>query len=209
MSGRFITFEGGEGAGKSTQARILKGLLEACGLDVVLTREPGGSPGAEEIRKLLVEGEPDRWTALTETLLFLAARTDHIARVIGPSLVRGDWIVCDRFSDSTLVYQGIARGLGFDTVATLQDAVPGMIEPDLTILLDEAPDVGLERAGARHQDLETRFEQFDANFHDTLRMAFLELAKFHVERFVVVDGSRASDLVAADIWRIVQDRLAP
>ena len=209
MSGRFITFEGGEGAGKSTQARILKGLLEACGLSVVLTREPGGSPGAEEIRRLLVEGEPERWTPLTETLLFLAARTDHLARLIGPSLAKGDWIVCDRFSDSTLVYQGIARGLGFDTVARLQDAVPGMIEPDLTILLDVAPDVGLERAGARLEDLETRFERFDADFHDTLRMAFLELAKRHVERYVVVDGSKAPDIVAADIWRIVQDRFAP
>jgi len=209
VSGRFITFEGGEGAGKSTQARILKGLLEACGLDVVLTREPGGSPGAEEIRRLLVEGEPERWTPLTETLLFLAARTDHIARLIGPSLARGEWVVCDRFTDSTLVYQGVARGLGMSAVAKLHDAVPGILIPDLTILLDVAPETGLRRAAARHDDVETRFEKFEAEFHDTLRDAFLELSHTRAGRYVVVDGARAPDIVGAEIWQIVQDRLAP
>lgn len=209
MSGRFITFEGGEGAGKSTQARLLKASLESCGVDVVLTREPGGSPGAEEIRKLLVEGEPDRWTPLTETLLFLAARSDHLARLIGPSLAKGDWVVCDRFADSTLVYQGIARGLGVETVTRLQNAVPGMIVPDLTFLIDVAPDEGLKRAGARVEDFETRFEKFDADFHDTLREAFRDLAKAKVERYVMIDGGRSAEVVAGEIWQIVQDRFAP
>lgn len=209
MSGRFITFEGGEGAGKSTQARRLKAALESRDLDVVLTREPGGSPGAEEIRKLLVEGEPDRWTPLTETLLFLAARSDHIARLIGPSLAKGDWVVCDRFADSTLVYQGIARGLGVETVTMLQNAVPGMIVPDLTFLIDVAPETGLERAGARKEDFESRYEKFDADFHDTLRDAFRDLANAQVERYVMIDGNRSPDVVAAEIWQIVQDRFAP
>ncbi|MEY4879682.1 MAG: hypothetical protein RJB62_1151 [Pseudomonadota bacterium] len=209
MSGKFITFEGGEGAGKSTQARVLRTALESCGLDVVLTREPGGSPGAEEIRKLLVTGEPDRWTPLTETLLFLAARTDHIARLIRPALTRGDWVVCDRFTDSTLVYQGVARGLGVEAVNALQSAIPDMLVPDLTILLDVAPEDGLRRAGARPEDFETRFEKFDAEFHDTLRMAFRELAKARKERCVMIDAGRSPDLVAADIWSAVQDRLAP
>ncbi len=209
MSGKFITFEGGEGAGKSTQARVLRTALESCGLDVVLTREPGGSPGAEEIRKLLVTGEPDRWTPLTETLLFLAARTDHIARLIRPALTRGDWVVCDRFTDSTLVYQGVARGLGVEAVNALQSAIPDMLVPDLTILLDVAPEDGLRRAGARPEDFETRFEKFDAEFHDTLRMAFRELAKARKKRCVMIDAGRSPDLVAADIWSAVQDRLAP
>src|SRR5258705_12744935 len=118
--GKFISFEGGEGAGKSTQARLLKPALEARGYSVLLTREPGGSPGAEQIRKLLVEGEPDRWTPLAETLLFLAARADHVVRVIEPVLAAGLWVISDRFSDSTYVYQGIARGLGMDCVQKLQ-----------------------------------------------------------------------------------------
>ncbi len=209
MSGKFITFEGGEGAGKSTQARVLKTALKSCGLDVLLTREPGGSPGAEEIRNLLVRGEPDRWTPLTETLLFLAARSDHIARLIRPALMRGDWVVCDRFSDSTLVYQGVARGLGIETVNALQAAMPDMLVPDLTILLDVAPEEGLKRAGTRPEDFETRFEKFDAEFHDTLRMAFRELARVRKERCVVIDAGRPPELVAEDIWSAVQDRLAP
>src|SRR5580765_3491691 len=119
--GKFVTFEGGEGAGKSTQARLLKTALEARGHSVVLTREPGGSPGAEEIRKRLVEGEPDRWTPVTETLLFIAARVDHVRRLIEPALARGDWVISHRFSDSTFVYQGVARGLGVNNVRDIQE----------------------------------------------------------------------------------------
>lgn len=209
VAGKFITFEGGEGTGKSTQAELLAKSLEERDIDVVLTREPGGSPGAEEIRKLLVEGEPERWTPLTETLLFLAARSDHIARLIGPSLEKGNWVVCDRFSASTLVYQGIARGVGIETVKALQDAIPGMIYPDLTIILDVDPTIGLKRAGARQKIAESRFEKFDAAFHETLREAFRDLARASGDRCAMTDGGQAPELVANDVWQIVQERLAP
>src|SRR5882672_7345749 len=129
VRGKFISFEGGEGAGKSTQARMLRDQLLSRGRSVLLTREPGGSPGAEEIRKLLVEGEPDRWTPLSETLLFLAARADHVRRLIEPALARGDWVISDRFSDSTFVYQGVARGLGVHNVSAMQD----LALPTLTV----------------------------------------------------------------------------
>ena len=209
MAGKFISFEGGEGAGKSTQTKLLAGALQKRGVDVVLTREPGGSPGAEEIRKLLVEGEPERWTPLAETLLFLAARSDHVARLIAPSLEKGNWVVCDRFSASTIVYQGIARGVGIETVRALQDSIPGMIYPDLTIIIDVDPEVGLQRAGTRPEDVEGRFEKFDAAFHNTLRQSFRELAESGENNCVLVDGGRTPELVAADVWRIVEERLSP
>jgi len=208
LRGRFITFEGGEGAGKSTQARLLAERLRARGHEVVLTREPGGSPGAEEIRKLLVEGEPGRWTPLCETLLFLAARADHVQRLIEPALARGAWVVSDRFSDSTLVYQGVARGLGTDTVRALQRAVPGTLKPDLTIVLDVAPENGLGRAGAR-ADTATRFEKFDAAFHARLRQAFRDLAEEKSCRCVLLDGAPPPGSVAAEVWRLVESRLSP
>ena len=209
MTGKFISFEGGEGAGKSTQTNLLAASLGKRGIDVVLTREPGGSPGAEEIRKLLVEGEPERWTPLAETLLFLAARSDHVERLISPSLKENKWVVCDRFSASTLVYQGIARGVGIETVRALQDAIPGMIYPDLTIILDVDPEVGLKRADTRDKDLENRFEKFDASFHDTLRQSFRRLAEDAESNCIMVDGGRSPELVASDVWRIVEERFFP
>lgn len=208
MRGPFISFEGGEGAGKSTQARLLKDRLEARGRSVVLTREPGGSPGAEDIRKLLVEGEPERWTALTETLLFVAARSDHLARIIEPALASGAWVITDRFSDSTFVYQGVARGLGIARVRALQEAALGKCAPDLTLVLDVPPEAGLKRAHGR-QGVETRFEKFDRGFHETLRAAFREIAAAEPKRCALVDGSRPVDEVAADIWKIVEERLHP
>ena len=208
VRGKFISFEGGEGAGKSTQARILRDRIESHGRSVLLTREPGGSPGAEEIRKLLVEGEPERWTPLAETLLFLSARADHVARRIEPALAAGTWVISDRFSDSTFVYQGIARGLGIDTVRRLSRAALGDFAPDLTILLDVDPDSGLKRAGRRGQ-AEDRFERFDAAFHARLRDGFLQLAAEEPVRCAVVDGSVEAAAVAADVWRIVGERLQP
>jgi len=209
VRGKFLTFEGGDGAGKSTQARHLKASLEERGIEVVLTRDPGGSPGAEEIRKLLVEGDPERWTPLTETLLFLAARTDHIARLIERSLASGKWVVCDRFSASTLVYQGIARGLGVETVNALQNSIPGMISPDFTIILDVTLEIGLTRVGTRAEDIETRFEKFDGKFHDTIRNAFRELSNTLGEKCALVDGGAPPEHVASDIWKIVDERLRP
>ncbi len=208
MRGKFISFEGGEGAGKSTQARLLQQMLEGRRHEVVLTREPGGSPGAEEIRKLLVEGEPGRWTPLTETLLFLAARSDHVARVIEPALERGAWVISDRFSDSTFVYQGVARGLGIERARALQHAALGTLAPDLTLVLDLAPHEGLSRAGLRAHK-ETRFEKFDVAFHGRLRAAFQELAKAEPQRCVLIDGAKIPEAVAADVWRAVDDRLSP
>jgi len=204
--GRFVSFEGGEGAGKSTQAKLLAERLTAAGRKIVLTREPGGSPGAEQIRKLLVEGEPERWSALAETLLFLAARADHVGRVIEPALAAGQWVICDRFADSTVVYQGVARGLGAERVRSLQKAA-GALEPDLTIIVDVEPRAGLRRTQARGIS-ENRFEQFDSGFHRQLREAFLDIARQEPQRCVVVDGSRSVETVAADIWRIVTERLA-
>ena len=207
--GHFISFEGGEGAGKSTQARLLKAAPETRGHHVVLTREPGGSPGAEEIRKLLVEGEPERWTPLSETLLFVAARVDHVARVIEPGLARGDWVISDRFSDSTYVYQGVARGLGVDVVDRLQKAALGAFVPDLTLVLDLEPGEGLKRAGARSGANENRFERFDDGFHARLRKAFRDIAAANPQRCVMIDAGRTADEVAADVWRAVEKRLQP
>ena len=207
--GKLITFEGGEGAGKSSQARLLKSSLEEGGKRVVLTREPGGSPGAEQIRKLVVEGEPQRWTPLSETLLFLAARADHVARIIEPSLANGMWVVSDRFSDSTFVYQGVARGLGTEKVRRLHEAALGSFAPDLTLVLDLDPAEGLKRAGRRAHGDENRFERFDAAFHETLRAAFRDIARSEPKRCVVIDAGRAPEMVAADVWRAVEDRLKP
>ncbi len=209
MSGRgkFISFEGGEGAGKSTQARKLKAALEARGREVVLTREPGGSPGAEEIRKLLVEGAPERWTPLSETLLFIAARADHVARVIEPALSAGKWVISDRFSDSTFVYQGVARGLGLDAVRRLHDAAIPNFAPDLTLILDLDPAEGLKRASVRSGTAENRFEKFDADFHSRLRAGFRDIAAKEPVRCAVIDGGAAADTVAVDVLRNVVERL--
>jgi dTMP kinase len=206
--GKFITFEGGEGAGKSTQARLLKAALEARGKDAVLTREPGGTPAAEEIRKLLVEGAPERWTPLSETLLFLAARADHVARLIEPALERGQWVISDRFSDSTIVYQGIARGLGTNKVERLSAAVLGGFAPDLTLVLDVDPRKGLARAGKRGAD-ENRFERFDERFHNELISGFRAIAAAEPRRCTVINGEGSADDVAAAIWRVVEERLCP
>src|SRR6478735_11095945 len=146
MAGRFITLEGGEGTGKSTQIKRLAAALQAKGIAVLATREPGGSPGAEQIRKLMVEGEPGRWNAITETLLAYAARADHVARTIGPALTEGRWVICDRFSDSTFAYQGVGRGLDRETIRRIDSAVLDDFAPDLTLILDLDTKLGLTRA---------------------------------------------------------------
>ena len=205
MTGRFITLEGGEGAGKSTQVRLLAAALEKRGIPAVTTREPGGSPGAEEIRALLVNGAPNRWDAVTETLLIYAARADHVARTIGPALVAGKWVICDRFTDSTYAYQGVGRGLARETIRRLDSVVLDDFGPDLTLVLDMDPDVGLARAEKRG-NAESRFEKFDADFHHTLRQTFCDIAKRNPERCLLIDASGSQDDVAAAIWAAVAGR---
>ncbi len=203
--GAFVSFEGIDGSGKSTQARRLAGALEARGRKIVLTREPGGSPGAEEIRKLVLEGDPDRWSAETELLLFTAARRDHLERTIRPAVARGETVICDRFADSTRAYQGRTRGGLGSMVDDLHDLMIGL-EPDLTILVDMDPEAALARAADRGGP-ELRFEEFGLEMQREVRAFFLDLAKSHPARFRIVDGDRDADAVHADILQIVTDHL--
>ncbi|WP_185803965.1 dTMP kinase [Pontivivens nitratireducens] len=201
----FITFEGIDGSGKSTQARMLWERLASTGRDVVLTREPGGAPGAEDIRKLLVEGDPGRWSAETEILLFTAARRDHLERTIRPALDRGAVVISDRFADSTRVYQGATRGDLRDTVDALHDLMIG-VEPDITLILDTDPDAALARGLARKSG-EDRFEDMGARFQHTLREGFCALAQDQPERCILIDGDRPVQIVSADIAHRVEARL--
>ncbi|MEM6481308.1 MAG: dTMP kinase [Pseudomonadota bacterium] len=201
----FITFEGIDGSGKSTQARCLANWLKERGIDVVLTREPGGSEGAEQIRKLVLEGATDRWSAESELLLFTAARRDHLERLIEPSLKDGKVVICDRFVDSTRVYQGLRRA---DLRRVVDDLHALMIgsEPDLTLLIDTDPERGLDRANARGGD-EARFESFGPELQKKVRAGFLALAREHPNRIVVIDGNRDIDAVASDVASAVEAQL--
>ena len=205
--GRFITFEGGEGAGKSTQLRRLCARL-AQGREVVATREPGGSPGAESIRDLLVNGAADRWSPVTETLLMYAARRDHVERVITPALARGAWVICDRFADSTRAYQGAAGGTDPLLISSLETYVLAGVRPDLTLVLDLPTESGLARAGGRG-DTESRFESKGLAFHERLRAAFLDIARAEPDRCAVIDAAQDEDAVAAAVWEAVGARLHP
>lgn len=197
MAGRFITLEGGEGSGKSTQARLLADRLRAAGHEVVLTREPGGTPGAEAIRSLLVTGDSDRWTAWSEALLVTAARVDHVARVIRPALARGAWVLCDRFVDSTRAYQGAGGGLADSALTALHEQAVGLW-PDLTLvlLLDEAE--GLARAVARGT-AEARFEALGSDFHARVQGFFADLPTTEPQRCRAISASGSVDDVAARI----------
>jgi len=205
--GRFITLEGGEGAGKSTQAKRLAAWLVTPSRVAVVTREPGGAPGAEEIRRLLVEGAPERWCPMTETLLHYAARRDHLARTIAPDLGRGRWIVCDRFFDSTMAYQGYGHGVGRDFIRGLERSVVGDFRPDLTLVLDLPVEVGLARAAERRGH-EGRYEQMDLAFHGRVRDGYLAIAAAEPDRCVVIDAEADADTVQARIRETVRARLA-
>ena len=205
MTGRFISLEGGEGTGKSTQIRRLKAALEEKGVQVLATREPGGSPGAEQIRKLMVEGEPGRWDAITETLLAYAARADHVRVTIGPALLQGTWVISDRFSDSTFAYQGAGQGLDRETIRRIDSAVLDDFAPDLTLILDLDTKLGLQRALSRG-GAENRFEKFGADFHDRLRQSFLDIARRNPDRCRVIDAGGTEDQVAEAIWAAVSRR---
>ena len=202
--GRFISFEGIDGSGKSTQARMLADRLRGSGHNVVLTREPGGSPGAEEIRRLVLEGDPDRWSAETEILLFTAARRDHLEKTIRPALAAGAVVITDRFVDSTRIYQGITRGDLRQTVDTLHDLMIG-VDPDLTLLIDIEPDLGLSRAVARAGQ-ELRFEDMGVDFQLRAREGFINLAAIN-SRIQLIDGSSEAETVSEAVWARVQTHL--
>ena len=205
--GRLITFEGGEGVGKTTQIQRLRAALGKAGVDVVTTREPGGTPGAEAIRNLVTEGSADRWSPRTETLLFLAARQDHVERLIEPALAEGRWVLCDRFIDSTRVYQGLAGTLGLDLIDQLHRTIFDKLTPDLTLLLDLPVEIGLKRRAAAGEA--NRFEHKVLDFHHAVRDGFLTLAREEPARFVVVDADQTPDDVAGAIAAVITDRLMP
>jgi dTMP kinase len=205
-TGRFITLEGGEGAGKSTQIARLKAWLEGRGKTVVATREPGGSPGAEMIRKLLVEGPAERWDGTTEALLHFAARRDHLRTTVWPALKRGAWVVSDRFADSTRAYQGYGHGLDLAMLERLYEVAVGDFRPDLTLILDLPIEVGLARAAAR-RGAETRYENLPIDFHRRVKAGFLEISGREPKRCVVIDAAQDIDTLAATIARTVGERL--
>jgi len=203
--GRFITLEGGEGAGKSTQIARLAERLKAR-REVVTTREPGGSPGGEMIRKLLVEGPAERWDGTTEALLHFAARRDHLRSTVWPALEHGAWVISDRFADSTRAYQGWGHGLDLATLERLYHVAVGVFRPDLTLILDLPVEAGLARAAAR-RGAETRYESLPRDFHERVRDGFLTIARNEPERCAVIDASRDIEAVAASIARVVAERL--
>jgi dTMP kinase len=206
MAGRFWSFEGIDGSGKSTQARMLADRLTALGHDVVLTREPGGSPGAEEIRRLVLEGAADRWSTETELLLFNAARRDHLEKTIRPALARGAIVISDRFADSSRIYQGLTRGDLLDTANRLHALMIG-VEPDRTFLIDIDAAEGLRRAVAR-PGKELRFEGMGLTVQETARAGFLALAGAQPHRFVTIDGARHIDAVATDVMAAAEAALS-
>jgi dTMP kinase len=210
MRGRFITFEGGEGAGKSTHAALLAQKLRGLGIGVVLTREPGGSPGAEIIRHVLLSGAAKPLGPEAEALLFAAARDDHVRNTILPALTRGRWVICDRFTDSTRIYQGDLGGVDHKLLRALERVTVGDLRPDLTFVLDLPVEIGMSRAEKRRGDAAgDRFESESKDFHERLRDSFRMLAMSDPNRCVLIDASRARDDVAEQIWAIVNKRLNP
>jgi dTMP kinase len=206
-AGLFITLEGGEGAGKSTLIKGLQRRLEELGKTAIVTREPGGTEGAEAIRALLLTGDAERWSPLSELCLFYAAREDHLERLIRPSLAQGDIVLCDRFADSTRAYQGQAGGTGRTAVEALDRLIVKDTQPDLTLILDIDPQIGLARAAAR-RGTEDRFEGKAFAFHTSLRAAYLAIAEEFPQRCVILDAALSPDALLTLAWSCVEDRLA-
>jgi dTMP kinase len=192
--GKFITLEGGEGAGKSTQVRLLCAALEERGVKAIVTREPGGTPGAEAVRDLLLHGAEDGWSPMTESLLHFAARREHLDKKVLPALSRGSWVVSDRFADSTMAYQGYGQGLGREPIEALYRIVVGAFEPDLTLILDLPVEEGLARADGRRTGKD-RYERMDRDFHERLRHGFLEIARLAPSRCRVIDARMDTEKV--------------
>ncbi len=211
MTRKFITFEGGEGTGKSTQARLLADYLIQQGHKVVLTREPGGSPGAEIIRDLLVSGAIDRWTPISEALMMYAARADHWQNLIQPELAKGTWVICDRFADSSMAYQGYGRGVDLKFLQQLYKMVIGDKQPDRTFVLDINPEIGLQRSFERlnasgKNVSEGRFEAMDLDFHRRLRNGFLEIARMNPDRCIVIDATKSLQLIHQKIVSFLDEK---
>jgi dTMP kinase len=210
MRGRFISFEGGEGTGKSTHAGLLARRLESLGIDVLLTREPGGSPGAEIIRHVILSGVAKPLGAEVEAMLFAAARDDHVNTTIRPALERGTWVLCDRFADSTRIYQGIAGQVDERLIHALERVTIGDMKPDLTFVLDVPAEMGLQRATKRRGKAKAdRFESEALEFHEKLRAAYRQLAASEPERCVLIDVTAPRDKVAEQIWNVVDIQMLP
>ena len=209
MNNLFITFEGGDGSGKSTQVNLLKDYLENLNFETIKTREPGGTPSAEILRDLLTTGEVEKWTPMSEALLMWASRYEHLIQVIEPALNSGKNVICDRFYDSTYAYQGVAHNLGIDKMEKLKKIIIGDIEPDITFVLDIDPKVGLKRSLDRPNQ-ENRFESYNIDFHNKIRSAFLEIAKKNKNRCVVVDASlneqEINNLIITEIDNLITDK---
>jgi dTMP kinase len=208
--GRFITLEGGEGAGKSTQAQLLAQKLQPLGISFIVTREPGGSPGAEALRDVILSGRAAPFGSAGEAILFSAARIDHVDHTIAPALAKGAWVISDRFADSTRAYQGAAGKVDSALIASLERVAVGDVRPDLTLILDLPPEKGLARAAGRRGTAADadRFERENLAFHETLREAFLAIARAEPTRCAVIDADRAPEEVAQAIWACVRERLA-
>ena len=205
MRNQFITFEGGEGSGKSTQINLLHNFLIEKGEDVLCTREPGGTPSAEIIRDLLTKGDADRWSPATEALLMWAARSEHVEKLIKPSLDKGKWVLSDRFYHSTYAYQGVGRNLGIENMRIIKKIIIGDITPDLTFILDIDPVNGIDRTKNRDSN-EDRFEKMNLDFHINLRKAFIQISKKDPKRFIVIDAELSLEKISEIISSEVQAR---
>ena len=209
-TGKFITFEGGEGSGKSTQAGILANRLARAGRKVFSTREPGGSPAAEEIREALLSGRVAQFGPFAEALMFAVARANHVENAIGQALLEGKWVVCDRFLDSTRAYQGATAGVPRGLINALERLTVGGLLPDITFILDIPPEEGLERAAERRSGTAPdRFESQEVMLHERVRRAFLDIAEEEPERCAVIDASQPEAMVAEDVWEVMLQRLSP
>ncbi len=204
--GKFITLEGGDGTGKSTQARLLAEFLKEQQKEVLLTREPGGAPGSDDIRQLILTGEPERWDVVGETLLFYASRRNHLRLTVWPALERGDWVISDRFADSTMAYQGYGNQLGVEAVTKIHEVSVGDFEPDLTLILDIDVRKGIARTQGRTNN-EDRFEKMDIAVHERMQQGFYEIAEKNSHRCVIVDADRPIDEIQAELRKIVRERL--
>jgi dTMP kinase len=208
MAGKFITFEGGEGSGKSTQIRLLKDWLTQQGIDCITTYEPGGTVGADKVKAILTEGDTQQWDGISEVLLLYAARHDLITKIIQPALTQGTWVLCDRFSDSTFAYQGYGRGVDLNFIQNIHHLILGDFSPDLTLILDLDPAIGMERAKrralAKGSSID-RFERQDLSFHNRLAQGFKDLAQ-KGDRYVLVDASQTLEPIQEDIQQIVQEQ---